>query len=677
MMDALIKSKADTENLAISLNNDGQTNAAALLVPDQNAAELFFRTICSDPSDIFFEFRTFDDNHDRDDKTLLDPFRGTIQKNWSKLVKKTRGGAGCFFVVNKTDGKGLKAKNITEIRAVFVDLDGTPLSAILNEKELPPPHIVVETSLGKYHAYWKIKGLPLEQFRAVQRKLARRFDGDPSVHDLPRVMRIPGLIHQKIKNGFVVPPSMFRIFRINDAPHYTPDDFLRFVTEDDLKEAAELHAAAGTLREDSELEADPDLVAAAMVYVPNDDLHWNDWNRILMAIWRATRGSKQGSEIAVAWSKKSTKFNHKRTAERWNKLVKSSPDRIGAGTIFWEANNHYPDWREEFEEEQQHRIFEMMREHAAHAAREAQPKAQQSQHKQDRKTKSNKNEGKKAERRKPDDGATPHTDRSADEINADEWGTPTDLWGFFEPPQLPKGLLPPLIEDLAYTEAENIGCDPTGIAMGALTVCASVIPDNVKLQVKVRSKGWMESARLWTTLIGDPSVKKSPIMQRVAWIVREIEKELYIEFAEELEAYEADKEAAKEAGDPVEDRPILKRIVIEDTTVEAAQEILKDNHEGVLALHDELSGFFGSMDRYTGGSGTSDRAFWLRAFNGGPMNVNRVKRGSVFIPNLSVCLLGGIQPDVIRRLAADGLDDGLLQRANPFRPKIILRRSGL
>ena len=202
--------------------------------------------------------------------------------------------------------------------------------------------------------------------------------------------------------------------------------------------------------------------------------------------------------------------------------------------------------------------------------------------------------------------------------------------------------------------------------MGALTVCASVIPDSVKLQVKVKSKGWMESARLWTTFIGPPSVKKSPIIQRVTWIVREIEKQLYNEYAEELTEYEEAKEAAKEAnGQLEEERPIQKRIIIEDTTVEAAQEVLKNNHEGILALHDELSGFFGSMDRYNG-NGAADRAFWLRAFNGGPTNIDRVKRGTGHIRNLSINLLGGIQPDIIRRLAAEGIDDGLLQRSSPF-----------
>jgi hypothetical protein len=73
------------------------------------------------------------------------------------------------------------------------------------------------------------------------------------------------------------------------------------------------------------------------------------------------------------------------------------------------------------------------------------------------------------------------------------------------------------------------------------------------------------------------------------------------------------------------------------------------------------------MEKYTSGRGSAkDRGFWLQAFNGGSYTVNRVGRGSVWIDNLSVSLLGGIQPDPIRRIAADMQDDGLLQRLFPI-----------
>jgi hypothetical protein len=73
------------------------------------------------------------------------------------------------------------------------------------------------------------------------------------------------------------------------------------------------------------------------------------------------------------------------------------------------------------------------------------------------------------------------------------------------------------------------------------------------------------------------------------------------------------------------------------------------------------------MDKYSSGKGAAaDRAFWLTAWNGGPYTVDRVSRASTYISNLSVSILGGIQPDAIRRIVGDTVDDGLLQRLIPI-----------
>ena len=76
-----------------------------------------------------------------------------------------------------------------------------PIDPIVNDTELPKPHILIETSLDRWHAYWLINDLPLDQFTQVQKALIDRFNSDPSVHDLPRVMRLPGFIHHKVKGG--------------------------------------------------------------------------------------------------------------------------------------------------------------------------------------------------------------------------------------------------------------------------------------------------------------------------------------------------------------------------------------------------------------------------------------------------------------------------------------------
>jgi hypothetical protein len=81
--------------------------------------------------------------------------------------------------------------------------------------------------------------------------------------------------------------------------------------------------------------------------------------------------------------------------------------------------------------------------------------------------------------------------------------------------------------------------------------------------------------------------------------------------------------------------------------------LLKDSPNGVLSKRDELSGFFGAMDKYAAGRGAAaDRAFWLTAFNGGEYVSDRIGRGSCYIPNLG---------KHYGHSAADGRDQGIVK----------------
>jgi hypothetical protein len=145
-------------------------------------------------------------------------------------------------MVNQGDGEGRKRSNVRRVRAVFVDLDGAPVDPVRSAPLYP--HIIIESSPGKFHAYWKVDGLPLDQFTAVQVALAHRFEGDPAVKDLPRVMRLPGFLHLKAE------PFRTRILeRRKDAP-YSASEFLAafgidpsatpsaFVTDERIMEGA-------------------------------------------------------------------------------------------------------------------------------------------------------------------------------------------------------------------------------------------------------------------------------------------------------------------------------------------------------------------------------------------------------------------------------------------------------
>jgi hypothetical protein len=95
-------------------------------------------------------------------------------------------------------------------------------------------------------------------------------------------------------------------------------------------------------------EADPKLIAAALAVIPNN-VNWDGWNNIAMATWRATGGSAEGFAAFDAWSKKSPKYNAHTTAEKWAVLFKSPPTQIGAGTVFYLADQAAPGWRQEYE----------------------------------------------------------------------------------------------------------------------------------------------------------------------------------------------------------------------------------------------------------------------------------------------------------------------------------------
>jgi hypothetical protein len=265
----------------------------------------------------------------------------------------------------------------------------------------------------------------------------------------------------------------------------------------------------------------------------------------------------------------------------------------------------------------------------------------------------------------PEDPLVDHFDPETGEVLEIGLPDPVDLWARYEPAKLPSGLLPDVIERYALSQAEMMGVDPGGVAMAALAVCSAAITDRICVQVKQHDPTWRESARIWVALIGPPSAKKTPIMGAAARPLNRIDSELFRQYMTQMEAYEEDQSAKKSERLGIS-KPLQKRLRIGDATVEAAQEVLKGSPDGVLSVQDELSGWFGAMDKYGGAKGSAgDRAFWLQAFNGGQYALNRVARGAALIPNLSISVLGGIQPEPLRRLVGDSVDDGLVQRLIP------------
>ncbi len=158
---------------------------------DLHVAETFLDCFGTDHT-----FQTFDDAG-KGRRELVRVLNGKFRNVAGELTRLNNAGAGIFFTVNQTDGRGRKRENITGVRALFVDADGVEWPKTWHKC----PNVVTwrDTAPGelpRWHAYW-LTQCPLAKFTECQERLARFYGTDVAIKDLPRVMRIPGFIHRK------------------------------------------------------------------------------------------------------------------------------------------------------------------------------------------------------------------------------------------------------------------------------------------------------------------------------------------------------------------------------------------------------------------------------------------------------------------------------------------------
>jgi hypothetical protein len=263
------------------------------------------------------------------------------------------------------------------------------------------------------------------------------------------------------------------------------------------------------------------------------------------------------------------------------------------------------------------------------------------------------------------------------------WTEPVDLFAFSDiaPPNVTEADVPAAIWPFVHDTAERMGVARSSVALSAIVSCSGAISDEWCVQPKQNDTEWTENARLWGALVGPPSILKTPIIKAATRPLDLLEMHHEQQWQEEMETYELQlaawqeaKDAAKKAkcrfDDPKPHRPRKPRFIVESTTIEALQEVLRSDGEArydapakkVLSRQDELSEWLANLDRYSGGRGGGDRGAYLRLWNGGRYSVDRIGRGSFSSNHWSACLLGGIQPEPIQQIAKHSVDDGLLQR---------------
>ena len=122
----------------------------------------------------------------------------------------------------KPDARGRTKQDIAMVRHVYLDLDHNgdhALAAILDDRRLPKPSYVLNTSLGKHQVIWKVAGFTAEEAERLQRAMAAAHGADRAATDVTRVLRIPGTKNQKYDPPFQVSAEKL------SAAVYSPADF--------------------------------------------------------------------------------------------------------------------------------------------------------------------------------------------------------------------------------------------------------------------------------------------------------------------------------------------------------------------------------------------------------------------------------------------------------------------
>lgn len=282
-------------------------------------------------------------------------------------------------------------------------------------------------------------------------------------------------------------------------------------------------------------------------------------------------------------------------------------------------------------------------------------------------------------------------------------GTEEDQSYSWEDPEgLPEGL-PPVPEfDLrmlpdafrAWVEdvAERMQVPADFIAAPMMVALSAVVGRKVGIRPK-RKDDWTVVPNLWGAIVGRPGLLKSPALKgalapldkligeagkRHEERTREHETDMELHKAQ-LVWYEDEKKKLAKKGDmdavkefigenhvgDEPEPPSERRYRTSDTTVEKLGELLNQNPNGLMVYRDELTGWLRGLDRY---GRESDRAFYLEGWSGDQgHDVDRIGRGSLKVPALTLAILGGIQPGPLSSYVFDAGtdradDDGLLPR---------------
>lgn len=178
-------------------------------------AVAYVTTLTGSP-DTIMDWRVINDRNKGEQARNL---RGTLQECYNELTQYNQAFWGVFTCINALNGQGHTLNDVNHIRTHVVDLDDIFTSNAAYQRATQsalPPHFAVQSSPDKYHLYWLTESYTGNEFYTLQqRKLNQFYDGDKSIIDATRVMRVPGFYHCKHE------PTLVQCWGIHSTARFT------------------------------------------------------------------------------------------------------------------------------------------------------------------------------------------------------------------------------------------------------------------------------------------------------------------------------------------------------------------------------------------------------------------------------------------------------------------------
>jgi hypothetical protein len=197
-------------------------------------------------------------------------------------------------------------------------------------------------------------------------------------------------------------------------------------------------------------------------------------------------------------------------------------------------------------------------------------------------------------------------------------------------------------------------------AVPCLVLLAGLIGNSRILKVK---SSWKVPAIVWGSVVAESGTGKSSPAKMIFDQLQDYQAELIRNWNREKEAYQQEfqkyekqlnkwKKSKDDSEPPLPpERPICKRILFKDFTIEKLGQELERNPKGLIVAVDELTNWFNSFSRY---SKTDDSARWLELFHASQTIIDRKNQDApLVIDKGSVSVFGTIQPTVLRKILSE------------------------